>query len=102
MRHEPTDAERKLWRSFRNQQFFKLKFRRQVPVGSYIADFLCFERMLIVEADGSQHGDNLYDVKRDVWLKSQGFIVMRFSNHDILSNIESVLATIARDIGFVC
>jgi len=55
--------------------------------------------MLIIEADADQHGDNSYDATRDMWLKSQGYIVMRFSNHDILRNIESVLATIARDIG---
>lgn len=57
--------------------------------------------MLIVEADGDQHGDNSYDAKRDMWLKSQGFIVTRFSNHDIMHEIESVLATIAREVGLV-
>jgi len=101
MRSEPTIAEQKLWISLRNQQFAGLKFRRQVPVGSYIADFLCFEKMLIIEADGDQHGENRSDSTRDMWLTSQGYIVMRFSNHDILSDIESVLATIARELGLV-
>ena len=85
----------------RNQRLLALKFRREVPVGTYIADFLCFEKLLIIEADGDQHGDNRYDVVRDNWLKSQGYVVMRFSNHDVLNNTESVLATIARDLGLV-
>ena len=75
-----------------------MKFRRQVPVGNYIADFLCFERNLIVEVDGGQHGDSTYDAKRDLWLQSEGYRVMRFSNHDVLTNMESVLATLARNL----
>ena len=98
MRHVPTDAENKLWFTLRNRQFFGMKFRRQVPVGNYIADFLCFERNFIVEVDGGQHGDSTYDAKRDLWLQSEGYKVMRFSNHDVLTNMESVLATLARNL----
>lgn len=98
MRHVLTDAENKLWFTLRNRQFFGMKFRRQVPVGNYIADFLCFERNLIVEVDGGQHSDSIYDAKRDSWLQSEGYRVMRFSNHDVLTNMEGVLTTLARNL----
>ena len=101
MRKEPTDAERLLWKHLRNRQFLGLKFKRQAPLGNYIADLFCEEQKVIVEADGGQHGDNSYDAKRDAWLKSQGYWVFRFWNHEILLDIESVLATLERDLGLV-
>lgn len=99
LRKDSTDAEAKLWHQLRNRQFFGLKFKRQVPLGNYIADFFCEERGFIIEADGEQHGDNKYDHLRDAWLLAQGYVVMRFWNHEILKNLDSVLATIARDLG---
>jgi very-short-patch-repair endonuclease len=99
MRAEPTDAERRLWRALRNRRMQALKFRRQAPVGPYIVDFLCVAHRLIVEADGSQHVESQRDAARDAWLEQQGYAVLRFSNRDILTARESVLATIAARSG---
>ena len=70
------------------------KFRRQVPVGPYIVDFLCVGAKLIVEADGSQHAESLRDRVRDAYLESQGWKVLRFWNNEVLQNREGVLETI--------
>jgi very-short-patch-repair endonuclease len=99
MRRAPTDAERKLWHALRDRRLQSVKFRRQAPVGSYIADFLSIERRLIVEADGDQHAQSERDVVRDGWLVRNGYRVLRFSNRDILREMESVLATIAAACG---
>ena len=91
LRREQTDAERLLWSQLRRKQLEGLKFRRQQPIGRYIADFVCFEGKLIVEVDGSQHGEIAErDDERTSWLGSQGFKVLRFWNHDLLENIEGV------------
>ncbi len=69
LRHTLTDAERLLWSRLRNRQFFHLKFRRQQPVGPYIADFVCMEKALIIELDGGQHGERIaYDARRTAFL----------------------------------
>ena len=94
MRREPTDAERALWSILRNRQFGDWKFRRQVPIGPYIADFLCYEARLIIEADGGQHASSPYDANRDAWLKHEGFAILRFWNNDLLTNAEGVASTI--------
>lgn len=73
MRLHPTDAERKLWYALRGRRFLNFKFRRQVPVGPYIADFLSFETRLIVEVDGGQHSDNEQDGLRDLWFRRRGY-----------------------------
>ena len=75
MRCEPTEAERRLWYALRDRRMQALKFRRQVPIGAYVVDFVCFEHRLIVECDGFQHADNLRDGRRDDWLRAQGFVV---------------------------
>jgi very-short-patch-repair endonuclease len=80
MRREPTATERLLWKLLRDRRLEHLKFRRQTPIGPYIADFVCFERRLIVEADGPFH-DPERDAARDAWLRGQSFRVLRFSNH---------------------
>ena len=81
--------------ALRNRQICQLKFRRQVPIGRYIADFVCFENKLIIELDGGQHADaENYDEERTVWLQSQGFVVVRFWNNDVMSNMEGVLMRI--------
>jgi very-short-patch-repair endonuclease len=72
-----------------------LKFRRQAPIGPYIVDFLCIAHRLIVEADGSQHAESKRDAIRDQWLAQEGYTILRFSNRDVLTARESVLATIA-------
>jgi very-short-patch-repair endonuclease len=69
-----------------------LKFRRQRPLGRYIVDFVCLERGLIVELDGGQHAEQLaYDHQREAWLLGQGFVVLRFWNHEVLLQTEAVL-----------
>ena len=99
LRREQTDAERKLWSRLRNRGA-GVKFRRQVPVGGYFADFLCEEAMLIVEVDGSQHADERYeyDRKRTSVLEAEGFAVMRFWNSEVLSDVDGALASIGRMI----
>jgi very-short-patch-repair endonuclease len=99
MRVQPTDAERQLWYALRDRRMQTLKFRRQAPVGPYIVDFLCASHRLIVEADGSQHAESERDAIRDAWLRRQGYTILRFSNRDILTARESVLATIAAACG---
>jgi adenine-specific DNA-methyltransferase len=90
-----TDAERLLWSRLRRRQIAGFKFRRQHQVGLYICDFACLDRMLVVELDGSQHAENLeYDQRRDRFLRSAGFEVLRFWNNDVLGSIEGVLDTI--------
>jgi very-short-patch-repair endonuclease len=92
MRREATDAERKLWLLLRDRRLGNAKFRRQAPVGRYIADFICLRLKLIVEADGGHHVENAYDLERDHWLAEEGYVVVRYSNIDILTNSEGVLA----------
>jgi len=90
MRHAPTEAETKLWTLLRNRRFAQYKFRRQLPVGDYVVDFVCLSHKLIVEADGSQHAENLRDTIRDAYLAGQGFRLLRFWNNDILARPVSV------------
>ncbi|MBN8531411.1 MAG: DUF559 domain-containing protein [Alphaproteobacteria bacterium] len=92
LRGNPTDAEKHLWRHLRQRQLADCKFRRQHPVGKYIADFACVERQLIIELDGGQHAESAErDAVRTAWLESQGYKVLRFWNHDVLQNTEGVL-----------
>jgi very-short-patch-repair endonuclease len=94
LRRSPTHIERLLWNRLRFWQIDGFKFRRQQPLGNYIADFVCFERRLIVEIDGGQHAAKKeYDAKRDSWLHDR-FIVLRFWNSDIVENMEGVLQSI--------
>jgi len=94
LRYNMTDAEHALWRILRNRRFVQTKFRRQVPIGPYIADFICYDARLIVEADGGQHAEFQHDAVRDAWLAGQGFRVLRFWNNDILKNPEGVTIAI--------
>lgn len=100
LRRRQTDAEAKLWRELRNRQFVDAKFRRQVPLGGYIVDFLCEEQALIVELDGGQHAaDSNHDQERTQWLENEGYRVVRFWNNDVMENIEGVLEELRRFIG---
>jgi very-short-patch-repair endonuclease len=83
MRRDPTLNERALWRLLRDRRLEGVKFRRQVPIGRYIVDFLRLRHRLIVEADGPTHEDSLHDLERDAWLQAQGFRLMRFRNAEI-------------------
>ena len=72
-----------------------IKFKRQKPLGRYIADFVCMEHRLILELDGSQHTEQVvYDRRRDAWLHSQGFRILRFWNNDVMQQLEGVLEQI--------
>ena len=97
LRRNATDAERLLWKHLRQRQFEGLHFRRQVPIGSYFADFLCHQYKLIVEIDGGHHNSSTqteYDKTRDDFLRDQGFQVLRFWNNDVMGNLEGVLSSI--------
>ncbi|ALC15723.1 very-short-patch-repair endonuclease [Desulfuromonas soudanensis] len=97
LRHNATDAEQLLWRHLRGKQMSGLKFRRQEQIGRFVVDFVCYERRLIVEADGGQHAlEQTKDAERTRWLNAQGFTVVRFWNHEILTNCEGVLESIRR------
>ena len=93
LRHNATDAEKKLWSVLRSRQFGGVKFRQQVEIDGYIVDFLCPERRLIVEVDGGQHTPER-DARRTAYLESQGFTVLRFWNNDVLQNLDGVRTTI--------
>ncbi|MEW8222682.1 MAG: endonuclease domain-containing protein [Candidatus Thiodiazotropha taylori] len=94
LRQNMTEAERVLWKQLRAHRMSEQKFRRQQPIGPYIVDFVNFGANLIIECDGGQHNQSASDRKRDAWLNQQGFKVLRFWNHDILNNTESVLTEI--------
>ena len=79
----------------RDRRLATFKFRRQVVIAPYIVDFVCFERRLIIEADGSHHADNRYDERRDAFLRGEGFVVLRFWNSDIMTNSAGVFDAIA-------
>ncbi len=97
MRHAPTDAEQRLWYFLRDRRLGGYKFRRQHPMGNYIADFICVEARLVVELDGGQHTmpeQAEKDIERTRFFESRGFRVLRFWNHEVLVNTEGVLTTI--------
>ena len=95
LRRDMTDAERKLWSALRGSQIQGAKFRRQKPIGPFIADFVCQEHRLIVEADGSQHAESAKDTRRTAFLEGKGYRVLRFWNNDILGNLDGVARLIA-------
>lgn len=96
LRQQSTDTERRLWYYLRANRI-GFKFKRQVPMGSYIVDFVCFEKRLIIELDGSQHSTNQkYDIERTSWLNMRGFKVLRFWNNDALQQTASVIDVILR------
>ena len=98
LRKNLTDAERKLWYALRSGQLDGYRFRRQHPMGPFVVDFICLEKKLIVELDGDRHGKAVHksrDEKRDEWLKSRGYYVLRFWNNDVYSNLDGVLLDIA-------
>jgi very-short-patch-repair endonuclease len=99
LRKNPTDAERVLWQRLRYWQVNGCKFRRQQPLGPYIADFVCLQQRLIVELDGGQHvQEEDYDIERDAWLRDQGFVILRFWNNDVLKNVDGVMEMIVKHL----
>ena len=94
LRRAMTDAETRLWYSLRAHRLNGLSFRRQTPFGRFIVDFVCHERLLVIELDGGQHADSAKDVERDRWLASKGYRILRFWNSDVLKNRDAVLEAI--------
>jgi very-short-patch-repair endonuclease len=94
LRQNMTDAERLFWKHLRAHRLSGHKFRRQQPIGPYVVDFVHFGARLIIECDGGQHNESADDQRRDVWLSQQGFRVLRFWNHDIMNETESVITEI--------
>jgi very-short-patch-repair endonuclease len=99
MRREPTDAEARMWRLLRDRRLAQFKFRRQVPFQNFILDFVCFEKRLVVEIDGSQHADSGRDTAREAVLIAEQFRVARYWNNDVLQRptlvLEDVLAKLS-------
>jgi adenine-specific DNA-methyltransferase len=94
-----TEAERALWKHIRFRQLGGNKFRRQQPIGPYIADFVCFEKRLIIELDGGQHSHQAaYDSDRGAWLEAQGFRILRFWNNQVLEEIDAVNRVILKTL----
>ncbi len=98
LRSRMTDAEAKLWFALRDRRFQSFKFRRQVPIGSYVADFVSYTSRLVVEVDGGQHAESRRDAARDRWLAESDFRVMRFWNNEVLSNLEGGLTVLAAEL----
>jgi very-short-patch-repair endonuclease len=98
LRHNLTDAKRIIWNAIRAHRLGGASFRRQAPIGPYIVDFVCHDAQLIIEIDGGQHFDAEHmkrDARRDAFLSSKGYCVLRFNNHDVITNRQGVLETIA-------
>jgi very-short-patch-repair endonuclease len=101
LRASMTDSERRLWSRLRMEQL-GVKFRRQHPLGNYIADFACLSPKLIVELDGSQHAESgAYDAKRDAFFRENGFAVLRIATDEPLRNMDGVLAVIVEQLRVV-
>src|SRR5262249_6717385 len=101
LRRNQTDAEKLLWYSLRHRQLCGLKFRRQYPVGSYVLDFYCHEYRLCIELDGDQHYESAgtqHDTQRQAFLASHGIHTLRFSNREVLQNLEGVLLQIVEAV----
>lgn len=95
LRRDCTDVERKMWRLLHSRHFCGYKFRRQHPLGPYIVDFFCMQQRLVIELDGGQHdAQREADARRDEWLRSSGYRVLRFWNHDVTQNCDGVLTMI--------
>jgi very-short-patch-repair endonuclease len=95
LRARMTDVEVHLWMRLRRNQIGGHYFRRQVPIGPYIADFVCVKARLIIEVDGGQHPAAVRrDELRTAWLQSQGYRVLRFWDNDVLQRTDSVLESI--------
>ena len=97
LRNGATEPERRLWQQLRSSQLGGFKFRRQVAIVPFVADFLCPSKALIVEVDGWTH-EPLRDQKRDEVLRLRGFTTIRFSNTEVMGNIDGVLAAILEQL----
>ena len=99
LRRNMTDAERVLWSRIRNGQIYGARFRRQCPIGRFIVDFVWLAGKVVVELDGGQHADKQEaDQSRTAWLAAEGFEVMRFWNHEVLQDLDSVVQVVGNRI----
>ena len=101
LRKTQTDAEDIIWQSLRNRKILGFKFRRQHPLGIYIADFYCFEAKLVIEIDGGIHNqaeNKEYDENRSIELEELGITVIRFTNKEVEDNLEKVLNSIKKHL----
>ena len=101
LRHNQTEAEKTFWMLVRNRQFYGMRFFRQYSAGPYILDFYCPALKLAIELDGGQHTEDEneeYDAARSEYLKTQGIEVVRFWNHEVLYDIDSVLSRLAERV----
>lgn len=102
LRHNLTDGEIKLWQALRMHQLNNIHFRRQHAIGPYIVDFCAPTVKLIIEVDGGQHLDQQeYDLERTAFLEEKGYRVLRFWNHEVLTDLDAVLQVIFDSIGVV-
>ena len=100
LRKEQSEAETIFWQKVKGRRFCNLKFKRQVPIDKYIADFVCEHEKLIVELDGFQHDENeAYDDKRTDILQRYGYPVWRIRNQDIYEDIDQVLYDMKQFLG---
>jgi len=98
MRREPTDVEAAMWRLLRDRRLLQFKFRRQVPFQGFILDFVCFDRRLVIEIDGSQHAASSRDEARSLALAREGFRIARYWNNDVLLRSSAVLEDISNKL----
>lgn len=101
LRKQSTPMEIKIWNRLRSRRFMGLKFRRQCPLGLYIVDFVCIEKMLIIEIDGGQHNEEKqheYDKRRTKFLNDLGYTVLRFWNNEILLQFDAVMDQIYQQV----
>ncbi|MBC7580097.1 MAG: endonuclease domain-containing protein [Tardiphaga sp.] len=94
LRANMTDAERRLWYRLRAHRLQGIKFKRQIPIGQYVADFARMERKWLVEVDGGQHAESDSDVERTKWLEDRGFRILRFWNNEVVNETDAVLEII--------
>ena len=102
LRKNQTEQEEKLWQLIRNNKFYGYKFRRQVPIGDYIVDFLCLEKRIVIELDGGQHNEPehiRYDNERTAYLERRGYKVIRFWNNEVNENIVGVYEKLQQEFG---
>ena len=96
LRSDQTNAENRLWSRLRGRQLEGFKFRRQHSIGPFVTDFFCLEAKLVIELDGSQHADQLQDdERRTEFIRDAGYKVLRFWNHQVISEIDEVVQRIA-------
>lgn len=99
LRNDMPKAEQLFWFHVRGSQLHGYKFRRQASIGKYVVDFYCPSKKLIIEIDGDSHGTDeaqAYDQEREEYLRLQGLNILRFTNEDVLKNIQGVLEEVFR------